>query len=288
MSGDVLPPRCATSRPSGYVTPLREGGSLPGLMEADDLGTYVVKYSGAGQGLPVLVAEVVSGELARGLGLPVPELVTVELDPALGASEPDQEVQDLLRRSPGLNLGMDFLPGALDLDPGAFPVDPGFAGRVLWFDALVGNVDRTWRNVNMLRWHGAPYLIDHGATLTFHHGWSGPEPPEVVAAGAARPYDASAHVLLRARARSRRGRRRARPAVTPAGARGGRARARPLAGRAGLRRPRPGARRLRRAPARPAGRPRRVVAAAREASRRPGGRRAAGSPRPARQIWRRP
>jgi hypothetical protein len=179
-----------------YVTPLREGGSLPGLMEADDLGTYVVKYSGAGQGVPVLVAEIVSGELARGLGLPVPELVTVELDPALGASEPDQEVQDLLRRSPGLNLGMDFLPGALDLDPAAFPVDPGFAGRVLWFDALVGNVDRTWRNVNMLRWHGEPWLIDHGATLTFHHGWSGPEPPEVVAAGAARPYDASNHMLL--------------------------------------------------------------------------------------------
>jgi hypothetical protein len=179
-----------------YVTPLREGGSLPGLMEADDLGTYVVKYSGAGQGLPVLVAEVVSGELARGLGLPVPELVTVELDPALGVAEPDQEVQDLLRRSPGLNLGMDFLPGALDLDPGAFPVDPRLAGRVLWFDALVGNVDRAWRNVNMLRWHGTPYLIDHGATLTFHHGWSGPEPPATVAAGAARPYDATAHVLL--------------------------------------------------------------------------------------------
>jgi hypothetical protein len=176
-----------------YVTPLREGGSLPGLMEADDLGTYVVKYSGAGQGLPVLVAEVISGELARGLGLPVPELVTVELDPALGASEPDQEVQDLLRRSPGRNLGMDFLPGALDLDPGAFAVDPGFAGRVLWFDALVGNVDRTWRNVNMLRWHGAPYLIDHGATLTFHHGWSG---PSTDTAAAARPYDATAHVLL--------------------------------------------------------------------------------------------
>ena len=176
-----------------YVTPLREGGSLPGLMEADDLGTYVVKYSGAGQGLPVLVAEVVSGELARGLGLPVPELVTVELDPALGASEPDQEVQDLLRHSPGLNLGMDFLPGSLDLDPGAFPVDPEFAGRVLWFDALVGNVDRTWRNVNMLRWHARPYLIDHGATLTFHHGWSGPEPPGT---GAARPYDATAHVML--------------------------------------------------------------------------------------------
>jgi hypothetical protein len=179
-----------------YVTPLREGGSLPGLMEADDLGTYVVKYTGAGQGAKVLVAEIVSGELARGLGLPVPELVTVELDPALGASEPDQEVQDLLRRSPGLNLGMDFLPGALDLDPGAFPVDPGFAGRVLWFDALVGNVDRTWRNVNMLYWHRAPYLIDHGATLTFHHAWSPPEPPDVVAAWAGRPYDAGPHLLL--------------------------------------------------------------------------------------------
>ncbi len=195
-----MPPTAALRHVTAlrYVTPLREGGSLPGLMEADDLGTYVVKYSGAGQGLPVLVAEVVSGELARGLGLPVPELVTVELDPALGASEPDQEVQDLLRRSPGLNLGLDFLPGALDLDPAAFPVDPGFAGRVLWFDALVGNVDRTWRNVNMLRWHGEPYLIDHGATLTFHHAWSGPEPPEVVAAAAARPFDASTHALLRA------------------------------------------------------------------------------------------
>lgn len=179
-----------------YVTPLREGGSLPGLMEADDLGTYVVKYTGAGQGRPALVAEVVSGELARGLGLPVPELVTVELDPALGRSEPDQEVQDLLRRSPGPNLGLDFLPGALDLDPRAFPVDPGFAGRVLWFDGLVGNVDRTWRNANMLRWHGAPYLIDHGATLTFHHGWTGPEPTAVVEAAAARPYDASGHVLI--------------------------------------------------------------------------------------------
>src|SRR5918997_2915818 len=181
-----------------YVTPLREGGSLPGLMEADDLGTYVVKYTGAGQGRKVLVAEIVTGELARGLGLPVPELVTVELDPALGAAEPDQEVQELLRASPGRNLGIDFLPGALDLDPEAFPVDPGFAGRVLWFDALVGNVDRSWRNANLLFWHGSPYLIDHGATLTFHHSWSGPESPEVVAAGAARPHDPAAPPLLRA------------------------------------------------------------------------------------------
>jgi hypothetical protein len=173
-----------------YVTPLREGGSLPGLMEADDLGTYVVKFHGAGQGRKVLVAEIVSGELARGLGLPVPELVTVELDPALGASEPDQEVQELLRASPGMNLGMDFLPGALDLDPRAFPLDPAFAGRVLWFDALVGNVDRSWRNTNMLFWHGLPYLIDHGATLTFQHAWSAAE------GWVSRAYAADDHVLL--------------------------------------------------------------------------------------------
>ncbi|WP_226369862.1 HipA family kinase [Pseudonocardia oceani] len=173
-----------------YVTPLREGGSLPGLMEADDLGTYVVKFHGAGQGPRVLVAEVVAGELARGLGLPVPELVTVELDPALGASEPDQEVQELLRASPGLNLGTDFLPGALDLDPAAFALDPAFAGRVLWFDALIGNVDRSWRNPNMLFWHGGPHLIDHGASLTFHHNWPGAQ------AWVRRPYAAADHVLL--------------------------------------------------------------------------------------------
>ena len=173
-----------------YVTPLREGGSLPGLMEADDLGTYVVKFHGAGQGRKVLVAEIVAGELARRLGLPVPDLVTVQLDPALGAAEPDQEVQELLRASPGLNLGMDFLPGALDLDPAAFAVDPLLAGRVLWFDALVGNVDRSWRNANLLFWHGGPYLIDHGATLTFHHAWS--SAPGWVR----RPYAAADHVLL--------------------------------------------------------------------------------------------
>jgi hypothetical protein len=173
-----------------YVTPLREGGSLPGLMEADDLGTYVVKFHGAGQGRKVLVAEIICGGLARGLGLPVPELVTVELDPALGVSEPDQEVQELLHASPGLNVGMDFLPGALDLDPAAFTVEPDLAGRVLWFDALVGNVDRSWRNANMLFWHGAPYLIDHGATLTFHHAWAGAQ------SWVRRPYEAADHVLL--------------------------------------------------------------------------------------------
>jgi hypothetical protein len=185
-SGTVLPSVSATR----YVTPLREGGSLPGLMEADDLGTYVVKFVGAGQGRKALVAEVVVGTLAARLGLPVPALVTVDIDPVLAANEPDDEVQDLLRASAGRNLGVDFLPGALDLDPVAFEVDAAFAGRTLWFDALVANVDRSWRNPNLLFWHGRPYLIDHGAALTFHHNWP-------AADGAARrPYDAAEHALL--------------------------------------------------------------------------------------------
>ncbi|MGW0519048.1 HipA family kinase [Crossiella sp. NPDC003009] len=173
-----------------YVTPLREGGSLPGLMEADDLGTYVVKFRGAGQGRKTLVAEVVVGELARALGLPVPELVTAQVDKAMAPSEPDEEVQELLRASHGLNLGMDFLPGALDFDPGAFTAEPEFAGRVLWFDAFTGNVDRSWRNPNMLYWHGKPQLIDHGATLIFHHNWPGA--PD----WASRPYNAADHLLI--------------------------------------------------------------------------------------------
>jgi hypothetical protein len=172
-----------------YVTPLREGGSLPGLMEADDLGTYVVKFVGAGQGRKVLVAEVIAGELARRLGLPVPEMVTVEVDPVLGRSEPDEEVQDLLRASAGLNLAMDFLPGALGFDPLAHQVEPDLASRVLWFDALIGNVDRSWRNPNLLLWHRQLQLIDHGASLVFAHSWAR-------AAGAAvKPYDAADHVL---------------------------------------------------------------------------------------------
>lgn len=173
-----------------YVTPLREGGSLPGLMEADDLGTYVVKFHGAGQGRKALVAEVVVGTLAASLGLPTPELVTVQLDPILAANEPDEEVQDLLRASPGRNLGVDYLPGSLDLDISAIEVDADFAGRTLWFDALVSNVDRSWRNPNMLFWHGGPYLIDHGASLTFHHNWP------TAGAAAQRPYDAGEHALL--------------------------------------------------------------------------------------------
>ncbi len=170
-----------------YVTPLREGGSLPGLMEADDLGTYVVKYVGAGQGRKTLIAEIICAGLARALGMRVPELVLVDVDPALGLSEPDEEVQDLLKASGGLNLGMDFLPGALGFDPLAHTAAE--AATVLWFDAYVGNVDRSWRNPNLLMWHRDLWLIDHGATLLFHHSWGRDT------GWAAKPYDRRHHVL---------------------------------------------------------------------------------------------
>ena len=157
-----------------YVTPLREGGSLPALVEADDDGLYVLKFRGAGQGPKALVAEVVVGELARALQLPVPELVLVDLDPAIGRAEPDPEIQDLLLASGGVNLGVDFLPGALPFSPAAGPApDAGFAADVVWLDALVTNVDRTVQNPNLLWWHGALWLIDHGAALYFHHAGHG-------------------------------------------------------------------------------------------------------------------
>jgi len=172
-----------------YITPLREGGSLPGLVEADDRGTYVIKFTGAGQGRKTLVAEVVAGELARRLGFRVPRLVTLDLDPDLGLGEPDERVQELLKSSGGTNLGMDFLSGALGFDPLAFTVGPEEAGRIVWFDALVNNVDRSWRNPNLLWWRGEVWLIDHGATMIWQHNWPGAEK------SAARPYDASDHVL---------------------------------------------------------------------------------------------
>jgi hypothetical protein len=172
-----------------YITPLREGGSLPGLVEADDFGTYVTKFTGAGQGRKTLVAEVVCGELARRLGFRAPGLATVRLDPVLGLGEPDPEVQELLKSSGGANLGMDFLSGALGFDPLAFEVSPEEAGRIVWFDALVNNVDRSWRNPNLLMWHGELWLIDHGATMIWHHNWPSAE------TSAARPYDASDHAL---------------------------------------------------------------------------------------------
>lgn len=174
-----------------YVTPLREGGSLPGVVEADDLGTYVVKFSGAAQGRKALVAEVVAGELARRLGLRVPELVRFQFDPVIALGEPDEEVQDLLKASGGLNLGMDFLPGALGFDPLAFELGSDEAGRIVWFDALIGNVDRSWRNPNMLVWHRDLWLIDHGASLIWHHNWRTAEQ------ASAKRYDAGDHALSR-------------------------------------------------------------------------------------------
>ena len=179
---------CATR----YVAPLREGGSLPGIVEADDLGTYVCKFRGAGQGLKVLVAEVIVGELARRLGIRTPELVAIRLDEAIGKYEADEEVQDLLTASLGLNLGVDFLPGSFGFDSG-YRADGEEATRILWLDALTANVDRSWRNPNLLVWHGDLWAIDHGACLYFHHGWSGGVgSPERFAR---QPYDASDHVL---------------------------------------------------------------------------------------------
>ena len=176
-----------------YLAPLRAGGSVPGIVETDDLGTYVVKFAGAAQGRKALVAEVIVGELGLRLGLPVPELVLVDFDPAVAAEEPDPEVQDILRASAGRNLGMDYLPGARDVTArelsGALAVSPAEAGRVVWFDALVGNVDRTVHNPNLMLWHGRLWLIDHGAALIFHHRWSG------AAEAVTRRYPMTAHAL---------------------------------------------------------------------------------------------
>jgi hypothetical protein len=159
-----------------YVTPLREGGSLPAIVEADDDGLYVLKFRGAGQGPKALIAELLAGEIGRALDLPVPEIVFVELDPILGNAEPDPEIQDLLKASAGLNLALDYLPGSLAFVPAASPPpDPAFAARVVWFDAYVTNVDRTPRNPNLLLWHRRLWLIDHGAALYVHHTWLDPD-----------------------------------------------------------------------------------------------------------------
>ncbi len=175
-----------------YVTPLKEGGSLPGLVEADDLGTYVLKFRGAGQGPKVLVAEVLVGELARVLGLNIPRLAVVDLRAPIARYEADEEVQDLLNASLGLNLGIDFLPGSFGYD-GSRPPTPQTAAEILWLDALTANVDRTWSNPNLLVWHRSPWVIDHGAALYFHHSWPsrGVHPERF----AAQPYDAGKHVL---------------------------------------------------------------------------------------------
>jgi len=155
-----------------YVTPLREGGSLPAIIEADDDGLYVLKFRGAGQGPKALIAELVAGELARVAGLPVPEIVFAELDPDLARTEPDPEIQDLIRASGGLNLALDYLPGSVTFDPLADRPDAALASAVVWFDAFASNVDRTARNTNLLMWHKKLWLIDHGAALYFHHNWA--------------------------------------------------------------------------------------------------------------------
>jgi hypothetical protein len=156
-----------------YVTPLREGGSLPAIVEADDEGMYVLKFRGAGQGPKVLVAELVAGEIARAAGLPVPEIVFMELDADLARTEPDPEIQALIRASAGLNVALDFLPGAVMFDALAERPDPVLASSIVWFDAYVSNVDRTARNANLLVWHRKLQLIDHGAALYFQHSWDG-------------------------------------------------------------------------------------------------------------------
>lgn len=174
------------------MTPLREGGSLPGLVEASDDGLYVAKFRGAGQGPKALVAEIIAGELGRALGLRVPDLVLMGIDPRLASAEPDEEIQDLLAASAGVNLGVDYLPGALPFSPAVGPVpDPADAADIVWFDALITNVDRTARNTNLLTWHGQLWLIDHGASLYFHHA------PERVPGEERNAFPAIAeHVLL--------------------------------------------------------------------------------------------
>ncbi len=154
-----------------YVTPLREGGSLPAIVEADDEFLYVLKFRGAGQGIKALVAELIGGEIARLLGLRVPEIVLSVVDPAFGRTEPDEEIQDLLKASEGLNLALHYLSGAITFDPVVTKADALEASQIVWLDALLTNVDRTARNTNLLMWQKELWLIDHGASLYFHHSW---------------------------------------------------------------------------------------------------------------------
>lgn len=194
-----------------YVTPLREGGSMPAVVEADDDGMYVLKFHGAGQGPRALVAEWIVGELGRALGFDVPEIVFAELDPLLARTEGDPEIQALVRASAGLNLALDYLPGAANFDPLAWEPDPALASRIVWFDAFCSNVDRTARNPNLMLWHGRLTLIDHGAALYFHHGWDG----DPARADAAFPLVRD-HVLLAAADRVDEADARLAPLLTPA------------------------------------------------------------------------
>src|SRR5476651_1661264 len=164
-------PQLRTVNVIRYVTPLREGGSMPAIAEADDDFLYVIKFRGAGQGAKALIAELIGGEIARALGLKLPEIVFANLDEAFGRTEPDEEIQDLLKASVGLNLGLHYLSGAITFDPAVTLVDPKLASQIVWLDCLLTNVDRTARNTNMLTWNKELWLIDHGAALYFHHSW---------------------------------------------------------------------------------------------------------------------
>jgi hypothetical protein len=188
-------PRVRSVVATRYVTPLRQGGSLPAIVEADDDGLYVVKFRAAAQGVRTLVAELLAGEIARALGLLVPEIVFVDLDPVLGRSEPDPEIQPLIVNSAGRNVGLDYLPGAIAYHPLATPPDPHFASLVVWLDGYVTNVDRTVRNPNLLLWHRRIWLIDHGAAFYFQYSWDGS--PEQARKRARDPFPQIArHCLL--------------------------------------------------------------------------------------------
>jgi len=192
---------------TSYLTPLREGGSLPAIVEADNLGTYVLKFRGAGQGPLALVSEIICAGLARWLGFRVPELALAWLDAKIAASEPDQEIQELLRASEGLNLAVDYLPGSAGFDPLGWTAGEDFASELMWLDALTLNVDRTWRNPNLLVWHGNIWLIDHGAALYFHHDWA--------RASAGKPFDARNHVVRDRATRLAQAHEKLAPLVTP-------------------------------------------------------------------------
>ncbi|MEA2601077.1 MAG: hypothetical protein QOF89_2069 [Acidobacteriota bacterium] len=195
-----------------YVTPLREGGSMPAIVEADDLGLYVLKFRGAGQGPLALVAELIAGEIGRALGLKVPEVVLVDVDVALGRNEEDPEIRDLLKASVGLNLALDYLPGSVSFDPAARDaVEADLASSIVWFDAFVTNVDRTPRNPNLLWWHKVLYLIDHGAALYFHHNWQ-----DVATMSRSRFPAVRDHVLLPWASRIEEADRRLRPRLSEA------------------------------------------------------------------------
>ena len=170
---DAKQPELRTVNTIRYVTPLREGGSMPAIVEADDGFLYVLKFRGAGQGKKALISEIIGGEIARVLGLKVPEIVFMDVDPAFGRTEPDEEIQDLLKASAGLNLGLHYLSGSITFDPNVTPVDAHTASAIVWLDCLLVNVDRTARNTNMLWWNKELWLIDHGASLYFHHSWKG-------------------------------------------------------------------------------------------------------------------